>query len=84
MNLYLISNPKPDYETYTDVLIVAENEGHARALSFIAVDDDEYEDDEGFTKHWVDRSKANTLIVRCLGESNESEAKIIKTWYKNG
>ena len=84
LNIYLVSNPKPDYETYTDMLIAAIGENEARALSFnkFDVEDDNIQDD--LKNYWVLTSDKNLLIVQLIGSASQSIEGIIKSWWKNG
>ena len=84
LNIYLVSNPKPDYETYTDMLIAAIGENEARALSFnqFDVEDDNIQDD--LKNYWVLTSDKDLLIVQLIGSASQLIEGIIKSWWKNG
>lgn len=82
LNIYLVSNPKSDYETYTDMLIAAENEEEAKDISVKSVES-EYE--EGINTVWVNHAQMHTLKAKLLGVADvEIEKGFIQSWWKNG
>lgn len=79
MNIYLVSNPKREYETYTNMLIAADNVSEAIEISFTA------EHISDFSNKWVAFDKKESLIVKLIGVADASiEKGIIVEHYKEG
>jgi hypothetical protein len=82
VNIYLVSHPEPDYETYTDMLIAANSAAEAKDISVKSVEA-EYQDGIGHV--WVKHSRMDTLKTMLLGVADDGiEKGFIKSWWKNG
>ena len=86
LKIYLVSNPKRDYETYTDMVIAAFDENNARQISYQAnlLDQDVENYDFGLNNRlWV--SDTSLLKVKLLGFADSSIKKgIILEVFKEG